>query len=496
MDPHFLLKDELEYELACRGIVLMATAPVMKKLLTELMRSEQFQGSTLELKAPQSKSVIYELEICVAKLSVLSNYISELTGKPDKNLFRRLISRLYHVQNRLALLKHDSEDESIRKEGLLQQCQVLLDRLEGQDNIVEDEDLTATDKEILQKTLGNVGLQIIEKIESQMAGSSRGADSYPAGKSLDTNQSVVNKVDRGVSIMSEHCDHRGSGRSGLVRSSTIYEDIPRRKLVPIYQWGLKFTGGNNMSVNAFLERVSELKDARNASDYDLWRYAIDFFEGEALIWYRANKEYALNWDELVILLKRAFQKPYYQEELLTEIRARTQGCDESVLIYISVMQNMFNRLPSRITESEKILIVQKNLLPYYQQSVCRDDFGSIPEMINVLRIVERTKLNCENFRQPHTSKSLLEPDLAYRTPSEITSRVEEVAEVKAVQVQGATQSQVLRRCWNCRESGHIFRDCPVPKQRLFCFRCGRFGVMSKDCECKGNAQGGSLSPAS
>jgi hypothetical protein len=494
MDPCFLLKDELEYELACRGVVLKSTVPVLKKLLTELMSAEQAQGSAREQTAPLIKSVTYELEVCSAKISVLSNYISELSGKPDRTLFKRLVSRLYHVQNRLVLVKHDAEDDGIRKKALLEQCQVLLDRLEGQDDIVEDENLTVDDKEVLQNTLGELGNKIIQKLESGAGSSSQTVCNSRVSKEAE----LGDRENRSVSFATgQWGDDRG--RSRLTRSSTFEEDVPRRKLVPVYQWGLKFAGGISTCVNAFLERVSELKEARNATDDDLYRYAIDFFEGDALIWYRANKEYASDWYELVILLKQAFQKPYYQEQLLAEIRARTQGHTESVLIYISVLQNMFNRLPNRITENEKIMIISKNLLPYYQQAICRDNFGSVPEMVNVLRIVERTKVNCDSFQQPTTNNNTLEPDLAYRLGSGTSTprkgEVEAVAEVSALRGQefavrpNQPASQLLKRCWNCREVGHIFRDCSVPKQRLFCFKCGRFGLTSKECVCKGNDQG-------
>lgn len=510
MDPHFLLKDELEYELACRGIELKTTAPVMKKVLHELIVSEQSGGAVQEVRAPASTNLLFEFEICSAKINTLSNYISEINGKPDKSVFRRLVSRLYHVQNRILLVQPESEDDSIRKDGLMQQCQILLNKLEGQDDIVEEENLSPEDKEILESTLGDLGRKIIEKFEISRASTSASTED-DSSKRVVVDQKlkdVIDRLDKSVSFATSNwnreTDYTSRSRGRLGRTSTVEEDFPIRKLVPIYQWGLKYSGGKDMSVNSFLERVSELKEARNATDLDLWRYAIDLFEGEALIWYRANKEYADSWDELVILLRRAFQRPYYQEELLTEIKARTQGCDESVLIYISVMQNLFNRLPNKISETDKILIILKNLQPYFQQAVCRDSFSCIPELVNVLRIVERTKINCNNFQQPRICRDMLEPDLGYKSEIVLEKRnnsardIDEVAEVTTVasNKEETVRRQVIqKRCWNCRESGHTFRLCTVPKQRLFCFKCGKFGVTSDECGCKGNAQGRNTSSA-
>ncbi|XP_037301492.1 uncharacterized protein LOC119191723 [Manduca sexta] len=274
----------------------------------------------------------------------------------------------------------------------------------------------------------------------------------------------------------------------LQRSST-FEDIPhKQKLVPIKDWGVKFSGKGPVSINAFLERITELKEARNAGDEDLFRYAIDFFEEDALIWFRANKSSVSNWAELVKLLLDSFQPPYYQEELLQEIRLRTQSNKESVLIYIAVMQNMFNRLPVPISENEKLMILRKNLQPYFQKAICRDSFDSVGELTSVLRVIERTKLSCSNFKEPTLNDRSLEQDLAYHGSINQKLLQENMGtELAAIGNNGMKQS--TSKCWNCRSLGHRFRDCKLPKQRLFCYKCGRFGNTVTKCPCTNTKKG-------
>lgn len=459
MDPNYLLKDELEFELACRGVhSINSVVSVLKKLLRELLSTEQSGETSYKIKCPSSSSEnpSSELNICETKIKILTQYIEEITGKPDKSLFRRLVSRIYHVLNRLNLVVSITKEDEKRQVDLKDTAELLLATLEERDEVLDEGNLTVADKKILQETLGEVGNMIISKMEK----ASGDVDSHPVKKP-----------------------------SMMFRTSTIDDAGIKRKLVPISQWGVKFSGEANYSVNAFIERVQELKDARNATDEDLWRCAIDFFQGDALIWYRANKDNVTNWDELVILLKRTFQSPFYQDELLREIRDRTQGKEESVTVYVAVMQNMFKRLPVQLSEREKIYIILKNLQPYFQRAICRDEFSSIPDLINVLRIVDRTKVNCERFQEPVSVKSNLEPDLAYKN----TVR-NEVCEIKESQTTKVMLSS-NRRCWNCRELGHTFRGCKLPKQRLFCFKCGRFGTTSPNCTCMGNEQGESSTTA-
>lgn len=498
MDPQFLLKDEVEFELACRGYVQPGFASALKLVLKKMIQVESSHQVSYEIKAPPASinNPGKELEICSEKLEIILRYISELNEKPDKNLYKRLVSRLFHVVNRLKLIAAVDEMDKERQKVLTDKAVILLRDLESKDDLEDDTEITPDMKDALHNSLGEDGKLILNKIENEAIASS--SFKSKLDKDLNLEFALTTNGDKRVDFVSDEDNIATLNRprasvSNVFNSTALNHDysIRKLKLVPISQWGVQFSGDNTFSVNAFIERVNELKEARNATDDDLWRHAIDFFRGDALIWFRANKEYVENWNELVLLLKRSFQSPYYQEELLSEAKARTQGKNESVLIFVSVMQNMFNRLPKKISESEKIIIICRNLLPYYQKAVCRDVFTTITDLVNVLRVIERTKINCENFHEPNTYTNVLEPDLAYK--SSFTVNNNETCVIKS----GKSNINLVKlRCWNCRETGHTFRSCTLPKQRLFCYKCGQFGVTSKDCRCKGNLKGEDQKPVS
>ena len=58
----------------------------------------------------------------------------------------------------------------------------------------------------------------------------------------------------------------------------------------IERWGVKFGGDSSgTTLHTFLERVCELRVARNVSTQELFLSAVDLFEGKAMLWYRANR---------------------------------------------------------------------------------------------------------------------------------------------------------------------------------------------------------------
>ncbi|WP_337235965.1 hypothetical protein, partial [Vibrio cholerae] len=55
--------------------------------------------------------------------------------------------------------------------------------------------------------------------------------------------------------------------------------------------------------------------------------------------------------------------------LLGEIRSRTQGADEPVHIYFSIMSCMFARLNNPLSEEAKLEILLHNIRPHFSQQL-------------------------------------------------------------------------------------------------------------------------------
>lgn len=475
MNPLLLLKDELEFELACRGVYNITNCPSMRKILKEIFTQEASGTCSIKLKAPKSclENPLAEIQLCESKCQTLGASLEEIKDSPDLVILNRVEARLTHLNNRLGFITPSDQSLVERHTIVCDTVRCLFEILNSAREAKyaeKDDAISDRDREILQQSLGEEAMKLINKIEPKDIEENQVADKNASTEQFFEPGSSMTRYAVNPPLQAQ--------RNTLLRTSTFDHETHLRKLVPIKDWGLKYTGKGDMSVNAFLERVEELKDARNANNEDLWRYAIDLFEGDALIWFRANRSETSNWENVVRNLLMTFQKPYYQDELLEEIKKRTQGRNENVTIYLAVMQNMFNRLPEKVTEQQKLAILLKNIQPYFQQAVCRDIFTSVAELGKVLVILERTKFNCDNFTEPLHTSNALEPDLAYR---EVHAEVNAIYKPTSKPPEGP--AIMARKCWNCRTPGHTFRDCNLPRQRLFCFRCGKFGETTSRCTC-------------
>lgn len=255
----------------------------------------------------------------------------------------------------------------------------------------------------------------------------------------------------------------------------------------VSQWQLKFNGLTG--VNNFLEGVEELRMACGVTKTQLKGAAIVLFEGVALEWFRANVDHSHTWDNLVQMLRTAFLPGEYEEDIWADIRARTQGQQERVTTYISVMQNLFNKLGQKPSEEMRLRIIRRNLLPYIQQQLALTDFRTLPELTWACQRIEESQTRIDRFKPPPTNPMFVtERELMYNprrykqvSSIEVPTRVEASQNTCSSQATGATPRTVTKQtCWNCRQAGHIKRNCTQP-HRKHCYGCGMPNVIKATC---------------
>lgn len=423
-----LNQEELSYELRVRGIAT-GTVDEMRHALTMALRLEK-SGDSVRYPA-YPFTVDEDVKAVDEKLKDLRPKIEAFKETTSSGTFAKWQSKLNHVLNRI----DNIPDASADRPRLLSTTLLLIDQL-------------------LQKA-EEADKELAVPVQMSLMGPNQAQTSFAASIPPSRTSSPVH-------------------RSGPPPPTNM-------KSVPPSKWNLVFSGEKKgLSLSAFLERVEELRVARNVTKNTLLESGIDLFSGRAYQFYLAYRSQVSSWDELLVLLREEFLTPNYNEKLFDEIRKRTQGQDESIGIYLAVMTGYFNRLTCPVSEDTKLKVIMRNLAPYYQNHLALVEVNSIAELRQLGKRLEERKEAVENFVGPSRRGNAMEPDLAYLQVEESGrgSNSDVVTKVEVVLPSPTEAKQVI--CYRCQKPGHRAAGCLLKKGK-FCFRCKREGYTVKTC---------------
>lgn len=433
MDPHRLYRDELEYELRVRGMLETKSETVasMRAILKQMLTKDKFGVLTTH----ESFSFNFDDEIncCNKKVNELLEYVQSIETVPNANEQRTIEAKLSHLYGRLNRM---SEDEL--KTGAGSKQQVSVDQL--------------------LKVLNDIEYDLDKRTERLFIASAKVKENESSSSRQEyTNQTETNKAMLHVI----------------------------KQPVPIYQWGIYFNGScKGLSVNAFIERVEELMLARGVSEDEMLVSIIDLLQGSALSWYRSVRSKITCWQHFIELFKNEYQPYDYENELWKEIRGRMQGSSENVSNYFAIMKNLFARLPRQPSEYEKLLVLRKNILPYYIHALGLTTVDHVDELADLCKRLEISRQWAERSSSVRPKVSFIEPDLAYQESKGSSLYKNERDNCHKLAAVGKDN-----RCWNCNQEGHRFSQCRKKRNKKFCFTCGKKDVTKFTCDnCSGNGK--------
>lgn len=305
-------------------------------------------------------------------------------------------------------------------------------------------------------------------------------------------------------------------------------DRLNRKYVPVHQWRLAYSGdGQGIHLYDFLSELRMLQRAEGVSDAELLSSVVHLLTGRARLWYRSWFDTFHNWDGFVAAMKTEFLPPKYDYKLLSTISNRKQKQSETFAEYVSLMLSLFRHLSIAVEERHKLGIIEENMLPKYATATSVIEINSLEQLSNVCRRVDfayskepfMPSLDC--ITEPRVasrqtfnrSRDVHELDMVQqnrgnaprvfggsRNSAQVSSG--EVAPLnqnpsgfQAISQGGARDGLVstIRGCFNCRQPGHSYNVCPVPRRGTFCYRCGTPNATTFSCrQCqRKNEEGGS-----
>lgn len=449
--PKLLLKDELDYELKIRGVVCDRPVNDKRKMLSRLVEKERGSSADVLKLRDDDFDLAKEKTEINATLDSIKNLIADFEGPTTDSVYIRARSRILHLTNRILRIELNTED-------------------------------------------GNFAVDQKFKDES-----------YAAVMYLDADlHDKVKEPIAAVPVPSTSTPNNAQIHNTTVFQNTSTPTLSQHyfKSTPVHTLGITFDG-DPKQVMCFIERVEEMAHSRHISKVDLFESASDLFSNKAIFWLRHVKSSVNDWDSLVAKLKSDFLDSDADDDTWRQIRERKQSRQEPVILYIAVMQGLFNRLSYSPAVVTKVKYIKRGLQKEYQQRLALQDINSLEELSQFCKRLEEADVLglCSSSRQ------ILEIDSesfssnsgnTYKNRHKNNIKNNNYTRNKPFKKNSDDNNHILNKdknvpsvslCWKCGGPNHIFKYCNLKIKKMFCFKCGAPDVTSKTCsKCSGNSQ--------
>uniref|UniRef100_A0A1Y1JUV7 CCHC-type domain-containing protein n=1 Tax=Photinus pyralis TaxID=7054 RepID=A0A1Y1JUV7_PHOPY len=481
MNVNALKSDELTEELRFRNIdATDFNVDQKRKLLRSKLAMEALNPSVLISYAPVEYDVGVELNDCELKVSELEMLVQEFLSNPSPQFYTRIHTRLSHILARINRLRPD-EALKVAYDNITSRCLECIDRIgNAHDSLqIQDADNESDQGELQQNSLPRDyqpiahSSRFIPRVSFSAERPNEEIEPITQVGALANNDNDVN-ISQRLDHLRRELDRLQFTELPPNRNYANASYVTGSKSVPVYKWGLAFTGDvNELGVNSFLQRVNELRIARHISTEQLFDSAVDLFKGDGLVWFRAIRTRVSTWEELVNKLRYDFLPTNFDDELWEEIKRRKQGQDEKPSIYIASMLNMFDRLVERPSENCQLKYILRNLQPYYATQLSLVDINSLEQLHKCCKRLEETRLQNSRYRNPSAGPSFkLEPDLMYKPALKKTqvNTLGTQSSKKQITINSKPNTaKPTTSCYNCGNKGHTFHTC-LEERKVFLLR--------------------------
>lgn len=412
-----LQKSELEYEVGLRGETPADNVADLRKQITKISKELPSE----EILASHLSSAD-DLDGISAALNKSNKNLELLKSKFDRGVYLRTEVILNHVFHRLGRV--DAAEDALLL-GALAECK---------------RGLRAQDRE----------LSTLKPRETPVSGANAGDPLLPgpstsSREQVNATESIINvTIDRALSDFTK----------------------------------LKFNG--KTCVVSFIQKVDEFVTARGIDYSRVLSFGYEIFTDDALYWFRCARPKVNTWGELVALLKADFLPKNYDSQFKSDIRARTQGVNEPIAIYLSVMEVMFSRLTKPISEEDKLEILLTNIRPCYANALTPSSvINSIDDLKAICQHVEKIQCQVANFVEPSASNmSNLATEFVYRGATSTPVVNKPFTKTNKSFVSAVNNDNIY--CPRCRSNTHNLKNCTQPRT-IVCFKCGKDGVRTPEC---------------
>lgn len=273
--------------------------------------------------------------------------------------------------------------------------------------------------------------------------------------------------------------------------------LPHQQCNIIEKWP-KFSGDTNLvPVTDFLRQIDILCRSYAISKQELRMHAHLLFKDHAAIWYTTYEEKFDTWETLEGYLRMRYDNPNRDRTIREELRNRKQRPNELFSAYLTDIETLAQRLIRKMNEREKFDLIVENMKLSYKRRLALTPICSIEHLAQLcfkFDALESNLYSAGGNSKPSVYQIAVEDEDDEQDSSNnepiyaIQSYPKRKTDFKATD--GFTKNPVpdtstRYTCWNCRETGHMWRDCDRRKC-VFCHICGNAGTTAFQCPNKHN----------
>lgn len=265
-------------------------------------------------------------------------------------------------------------------------------------------------------------------------------------------------------------------------SNNQRQSSERRRTV-VSSWNISFSGSDaRFPVEEFIFRTETMAEGEGVTDAALALNLHYLLTGNALTWYWLFKR--RNGRTQWHALKNALRKEFGGQETDYEIRKtaenRKQLFRESFSDFRLVIETMVARMRRPISEREKISILRRNMRADLQKALIMHHFESVVELRDACRKHESLWSQLGDVGQQFRRRAIAE---IQNCDDDVDDQFDydDVEEINENPVNHQLRDQTYYVCWNCRELGHAWQNCPSTQRTIFCYSCGKQGVVKPNC---------------
>lgn len=265
--------------------------------------------------------------------------------------------------------------------------------------------------------------------------------------------------------------------------------LPHQTCNIIEKWP-KFSGDTSpMPVDDFLRQIAQHSRSYQISAAELRVHAHLLFKDDAYVWFCAYDEQLDTWEKLVIYLRMRYDNPNRDRFIKDQMKARKQRPNEKFSAYLTDIEALSQRLVNKMTVQEKFSLIVENMKMSYQRRLALH-MGSITSIGHLALLCykfDSLETNLYNAKAAGVNQIELEDEFGEEAEESDESQVFAVQVRKTTaaarppnEAVAVSRPRAEELCWNCRQLGHMWRDC-VQRKRLFCHICGHENTIASVC---------------